>query len=121
MIMKTSERVISLRRFLFSVFLEDGLDQGMSPLKKYRTMMRLLVLLACTNGLLVSYGDMSQGLLRVFVAFSSVLVVGLAVYSQLMIRCPRCSNRITASARDGKARGSANPPQNCRFCGYSLG
>jgi hypothetical protein len=49
------------------------------------------------------------------------LIVGLAVYSQFMIRCPRCSNRITASARDGKARGSANPPQNCRFCGYGLG
>jgi hypothetical protein len=121
MIVKTPERTISLRRFPFSAFLKTVKNSEMSPLKKYRTMMRLLVLMACTNGFLVFYGDMSQGSLRVFVAFSSVLIVGLAVYSQFMIRCPRCSNRITASARDGKARGSANPPQNCRFCGYGLG
>jgi hypothetical protein len=93
----------------------------MSPLKKYRTMMRLLVLMACTNGLLILFGDMSQGLLRAYVGFSSVLVVGLAIYSQLMIRCPRCSNRITASGRDGAALAIADPPQNCRVCGCGLG
>jgi DNA-directed RNA polymerase subunit RPC12/RpoP len=83
----------------------------------------LLTLLICVDALLILYGNMSQGLLPVFVTFFSILLVGLAVYSQLMIRCPHCSNRITAlvDTRDGKARGSAPPPRNCRFCGYKLG
>jgi DNA-directed RNA polymerase subunit RPC12/RpoP len=83
----------------------------------------LLTLLICADGLLILYGDMSQGLFPVFVAFLSILLVGLTVYSQLMIRCPHCSNRITGlvDTRDGKARGSALPLQNCRFCGHKLG
>ena len=95
----------------------------MSPLLKYWTMTGLLALLVCADGLLIFYGDMSQGALPVFAALLSILLVGLAVYSQLMIRCPHCCNRITAlvDVRDGRARGSAPPPRNCRFCGYKLG
>ena len=81
-----------------------------------------LTLLIFVVLLLILSGDMTQGLLPVFAAFLFVLSIGLLVYSQFMIRWPNCSNRITAlvDTRDGKARGSAPPPRNCRFCGYNL-
>jgi hypothetical protein len=95
----------------------------MSPLLKYWTMSGLLAPLFLAAVFLMLSADMSQGPLPVLVAFLSVVLVGLAVYSQFMIRCPHCSNRITAlvDTRDGKARGSAPPQQNCRFCGHNLG
>jgi hypothetical protein len=68
----------------------------MSPLSKYWTMTGLLALIVCADGLLILYGDMSQGLLPVFAALLFVLSIGLLAYSQFMIRCPNCSNRITA-------------------------
>jgi hypothetical protein len=109
--------------FVVSVFVEDGSNRRMSPLFKYWTMTGLLALLFCADGLLILYGDMSQGALPVFAAFLFILPVGLVVYSQFMIRCPHCSNRITAlvDTRDGKPHGSAPPRQHCRFCGYNLG
>jgi len=44
----------------------------------------LLSLLACADGLLVLFGDVSHGWLPIFVAFLSILLVGLALCSQLM-------------------------------------
>jgi hypothetical protein len=95
----------------------------MSRLFKYWTTTALLALLVFADGLLILFGNMSQGLLPMFAAFLLIFSVGLAIYSQLMIRCPHCSNRITAlvDTRDGKPRGGALPPQNCRFCGCKLG
>jgi hypothetical protein len=63
--------------------------------------------------LLLLYGDMAQGFVPVLVALLFGLLIGLATYSQLMIRCPRCSTRITGlvDTRDGNARGSGIPPK----------
>jgi hypothetical protein len=65
---------------------------------------------------------MTHGALPILAALFSVLLFGLTLYAG-MIRCPRCSKRITAvpDIRDGKPSwGSAPPPRYCRFCGCDL-
>jgi len=95
----------------------------MRPLARYWTTTGIAtaLFLVAAMPILLS-ADMGQGFLPVFVAFLFVLSAGLMVYSQLMIRCPHCSNRITAlvDTRDGKPCGSGVPLQHCRFCGCSL-
>jgi hypothetical protein len=94
----------------------------MSSLAKYWSATGLVVLLFFADASIVLYADMAQGLFPLFAALLLVVPIGLTIYSQVMIRCPRCSNRITAlvDTRDGKARGSSVPLQHCRFCGYDL-
>jgi hypothetical protein len=95
----------------------------MSQLTKYWMMTGLIAALFSANALLLLYGDTARGFIPVLVALLFILLVGLVIYSQLMIRCPRCSTRISGfvDTRDGKARGSGIPQRLCRFCGDDLG
>jgi len=81
----------------------------MSTLAKYWTMTGAVAVLFLANSLLLLLGDTAQGFVPVLVALLFVLLIGLATYSQLMIRCPRCSTRITGlvDTRDGMSRDEA--------------
>jgi hypothetical protein len=95
---------------------------SLSPRRKFRIATAIITVLFLGDAFLLLYADMTHCSLPIIAALVFVLWLGLIVYSAFLIRCPRCSIRITAlvDTRDGKPRGGTLPPLQCRFCGYDL-
>lgn len=94
----------------------------MSPVRRFRIIAGIIMLLSFADCLLLLPGDTKHSWLPIVAALLGIFIVGLAIYAGFMIRCPRCSTRVTAliDTRDGKPRGSTLPPPICRFCGCDL-